>query len=1035
MKNILFLLLLGAVFQVSVAQTVFINEIHYDNSSTDSNEGFEIAGPAGTDLTNWSVVLYNGSNGKNYGTVNLTGTLANESNGFGFEFFAKSGIQNGGPDGLALVNNLGVVVQFLSYEGSFSATDGVANGLTSSDIGVSESSSSTVGHSLQLSGSGTVASDFTWQGSSASSYGSVNTGQTFSSGGPITFVISNFEIISNHQIKIKFSKKLKSPLTDFSVVFSSLTNISETVEDDSILVLNFDAFVLGTTQSIEISKDIKSIDDETLAANISETFLFNNSTPNLVISEIMYNNAASSTTQDNLEFLEFYNNSSATIQLGGFEMSVGVTYTFPEGTSLAPNAFYIICENATEFETAFGFANVPEWSGSLSNSGEALTLINTEGTIIDNVQYDDGGNWPNEADGDGPSLEIINPNNDNNDASNWRASDGFVGLYDDEITYASPYSLQGTAVAPLSVIDFKTLNANEIQVVFSTVLDSASLDLNELTGLGSNLLTTELEYDSILTISLNSPLIIGTEYTVDIAKAFAKDTNGLNLISSYDKTFIFNNSTPDLVISEIMYNLPGDDSGLEFLELYNNSDSDINISGFYFESGVEYQFPVGSIIPAREFFLIGEDGAMLTSLFSVPFVSWTSKNLSNSGELVSINNSVGVEIDRVEYDETSPWPTAANGDGSSLEIINFDLDNNVASNWRASTYYAITIGDNDILASPGALEITTKSVFYFTSDSLSFFEGETGKIQIHLKNAEKLDTRANVVIGSATATENKDFTLVTTNVRYEGLETIFDVEFVIHKDYTKENEEYFELKLQSPKYALISASNGSAKIKIKDTDQGSAEVCINEVNRNSTTTSPTGNDVPFIELANVDFYSENLARYTLKAESEDTTVLFQLRNYTSVRANNFATIWLEESASFDGLRSVMFSGREIQLSLIKDNILVNSAIVPTLSNTEIYARVFDCDDVFEKRAVATPNWSNNNVSIFENASYNNLAIYPNPAHDFITFSNTSNYIIYNSIGVVIKEITHANQTDISDLPQGIYLVKADSGENGRFVKQ
>ena len=42
---------------VATAQTVFINEIHYDNAGTDAGEAIEIAGPAGTNLTGWSVVL------------------------------------------------------------------------------------------------------------------------------------------------------------------------------------------------------------------------------------------------------------------------------------------------------------------------------------------------------------------------------------------------------------------------------------------------------------------------------------------------------------------------------------------------------------------------------------------------------------------------------------------------------------------------------------------------------------------------------------------------------------------------------------------------------------------------------------------------------------------------------------------------------------------------------------------------------------------------------------------------------------------
>ena len=40
---------------------VFINEIHYDNASSDTGEAIEIAGPAGTNLAEWTVALYNGS--------------------------------------------------------------------------------------------------------------------------------------------------------------------------------------------------------------------------------------------------------------------------------------------------------------------------------------------------------------------------------------------------------------------------------------------------------------------------------------------------------------------------------------------------------------------------------------------------------------------------------------------------------------------------------------------------------------------------------------------------------------------------------------------------------------------------------------------------------------------------------------------------------------------------------------------------------------------------------------------------------------
>lgn len=163
---------------------VFINELHYDNAGTDIGEFIEVAGTAGTDLTGWTLVLYNGNGGAPYATINLTGTIDDEGTGFGALAFAgpAGGIQNGSPDGVALVDASGNVVEFLSYEGSFVAVGGPANGMTSTDIGVTEAGTEAVGNSLQRIGTGSEAGDFTFTGPASESRGNLNTGQTF--GGP-----------------------------------------------------------------------------------------------------------------------------------------------------------------------------------------------------------------------------------------------------------------------------------------------------------------------------------------------------------------------------------------------------------------------------------------------------------------------------------------------------------------------------------------------------------------------------------------------------------------------------------------------------------------------------------------------------------------------------------------------------------------------------------------------------------------------------------------------------------------------------------
>jgi len=173
-------------FYPSNAQTIFINEIHYDNDGTDQGEAIELAGPAGTDLSGWSIVLYNGASSQRapYATTNLSGIIPDQQNGFGTIVisYPTNGIQNGSPDGIALVEPSNNIIQFLSYEGTIEAASGPAAGLTSTDINVNESSNTPVGFSLQLTGTGRSYEDFTWAEPADDNFGEVNTGQTFGDG-------------------------------------------------------------------------------------------------------------------------------------------------------------------------------------------------------------------------------------------------------------------------------------------------------------------------------------------------------------------------------------------------------------------------------------------------------------------------------------------------------------------------------------------------------------------------------------------------------------------------------------------------------------------------------------------------------------------------------------------------------------------------------------------------------------------------------------------------------------------------------------
>jgi len=162
--------------------TAFINEFHYDNDGNDVGEFVEVAiiNSFSGLLSDLTVTLYNGNGGSEYGSQSLDQFLVGSSaDGFTFYTWDPSSIQNGAPDGLA-ISYQGTVIEFLSYEGVITATDGPANGQTSIDVGVSETSSTPIGQSLQRIGDcdgENCPAGLSWTGPISETSGDINTGE------------------------------------------------------------------------------------------------------------------------------------------------------------------------------------------------------------------------------------------------------------------------------------------------------------------------------------------------------------------------------------------------------------------------------------------------------------------------------------------------------------------------------------------------------------------------------------------------------------------------------------------------------------------------------------------------------------------------------------------------------------------------------------------------------------------------------------------------------------------------------------------
>ena len=161
--------------------------------------------------------------------------------------------------------------------------------------------------------------------------------------------------------------------------------------------------------------------------------------------------------------------------------------------------------------------------------------------------------------------------------------------------------------------------------------------------------------------------------------------NGGNWSAIIEATFTVGSLGIPLRITEIMYN-PTGGSLYEFVELQNTSSAAVNLSGIYFD-GITFIFPEGSSLSGGARIVLGSNtdtNAWKTLYTGVNPVGWFGGNLGNGGERITIFDRVGNIITSMDYSDSNGWPTAADGGGRSLEVINVNGDPDAPANWKAS---------------------------------------------------------------------------------------------------------------------------------------------------------------------------------------------------------------------------------------------------------------------------------------------------------------------------------------------------------------
>ncbi len=153
----------------------------------------------------------------------------------------------------------------------------------------------------------------------------------------------------------------------------------------------------------------------------------------------------------------------------------------------------------------------------------------------------------------------------------------------------------------------------------------------------------------------------------------------------------------NIVINEINYNSAAGVDGGDWIELFNRSDESLDLGGWQFkdaDEGHQFTLPQGSRIAPRGFLILCQDAASFAELY--PQVASIQGDLgfglSAKGELLRLYDDQGSLVDSLVYDDNSPWPSAADGRGPTLELLDASIDNARAQSWLASVEQGGTPG-------------------------------------------------------------------------------------------------------------------------------------------------------------------------------------------------------------------------------------------------------------------------------------------------------------------------------------------------------
>ena len=463
--------------------------------------------------------------------------------------------------------------------------------------------------------------------------------------------------------------------------------------------------------------------------------------PALVVTELNYNpydltpaeTNAGLTDPQTLEFIELHNSGNAALDLTGWKFTEGIGGTFPAFT-LAAGEYAVAVKNTNAFRIRYtnsAIRIIGTFSGNLSNGGETVRLENAQSGVIASIPYSDKGDWPGRADGDGSSLELVDPAGGYADPFNWRSSSeyggspGAAGLGPDNrvvinevLTHTDPplsdsIELFNTTAGALAIgnwylTDAKS-NYRKYRIPAGTVLPAGGyIVFNETnhfnTSGGGN--TNDFSLDGahgedvyLVQTDARTNLVRFVDHEEFGAAAngesFGRWPNGSGrLYPMLSRTFGAANSGPrtgPVILSELMYQPPSGSNHLEFIEIANPGSVPEDLTRWQLAGGVTFAFTNGTLLPANEVLVVlafpptnsvwlADFEAAYGITNAVRYTGPFSGSLADAGERIRLlrpdtpptNEPAYYPLlteDEAAFSNDLPWAPEAAGGGASLERL------------------------------------------------------------------------------------------------------------------------------------------------------------------------------------------------------------------------------------------------------------------------------------------------------------------------------------------------------------------------------